>query len=68
MGNAVATDAALDRLLADDALAGPGIRAIVVVHHGRIVAERYAAGFSAATPLLGFTPQRLVKAVLEAAK
>ncbi len=33
-GNAVATDAALDRLLADDTLAGPGMRAIVVVHHG----------------------------------
>src|ERR1700724_2467417 len=35
-GNAVATDAALERLLADDTLAGPGIRAIVVVNHGRI--------------------------------
>jgi hypothetical protein len=52
-GNAVATTTALDRILADDALAGPGMRAIVVVEHGRIVAERYGAGFSAATPLLG---------------
>ncbi|MHB8476388.1 MAG: serine hydrolase domain-containing protein [Steroidobacteraceae bacterium] len=64
IGNAVATDAALDRLLADDTLAGPGIRAIVVVHHGRIVAERYAAGFSAATPLLGWSMTKSVVAGL----
>src|SRR3984957_17858594 len=64
IGNAVATDAALDRLLADDALAGPGIRAIVVVHHGRIVAERYAAGFAAATPLLGWSMTKSVVAGL----
>jgi len=64
IGNAVATDAALDRVLADDALAGPGIRAIVVVHHGRIVAERYAAGFSAATPLLGWSMTKSVVAGL----
>jgi len=63
-GNAVATDPALDRLLADDTLAGPGIRAIVVVNHGRIVAERYGAGFSAATPLLGWSMTKSVVAGL----
>jgi CubicO group peptidase (beta-lactamase class C family) len=63
-GNAVATDPALDRLLADDALAGSGMRAIVVVSHGRIVAERYAPGFSASTPLLGWSMTKTVLAGL----
>ncbi len=63
-GNDVATDPALDRLLADDALAGPGMRAIVVVSHGRIVAERYAPGFSSSTPLLGWSMTKTVLAGL----
>jgi CubicO group peptidase (beta-lactamase class C family) len=63
-GEAVATAAALDRILADDVLAGPGMRAIVVVEHGRIVAERYGAGFSSATPLLGWSMTKSVVAGL----
>lgn len=63
-GNRITTLAALDRLLADDALAGPGMRAIVVVHRGRIVAERYGTGFSAATPLLGWSMTKSVLAGL----
>ena len=63
-GNAVATTAALDQVLADDTLAGPGMRAIVVVDHGRIVAERYAPEFSATTPLLGWSMTKSVIAGL----
>jgi len=63
-GSTVATTAALDRLLTDDTLAGPGMRAIVVVDHGRIVAERYAPGFSATTPLLGWSMTKSVVAGL----
>jgi CubicO group peptidase (beta-lactamase class C family) len=63
-GNTVTTTAALDRLLADDTLTGPGMRAVIVVDHGRIVAERYAAGFSAATPLLGWSMAKTVVAGL----
>jgi CubicO group peptidase (beta-lactamase class C family) len=64
LGDTVATTAALDHLLADDALAGPGMRAIVVAAHGRIVAERYGAGFSPATPLLGWSMTKSVVAGL----
>jgi CubicO group peptidase (beta-lactamase class C family) len=63
-GGAVETHAALDRILANDELAGPGARALLVVDHGRIVAERYASGFSADTPLLGWSMTKTVMAGL----
>ena len=63
-GNTVEAAPALNRLLADDSLTGPGLRAIVVVAHGRIVAERYGPGFSAATPLLGWSMAKSVIAGL----
>jgi CubicO group peptidase (beta-lactamase class C family) len=63
-GETVATDANLDHLVGDAGLAGPGVRAIVVVHRGKIVAERYTAGFSATTPLLGWSMTKTVTAGL----
>jgi CubicO group peptidase (beta-lactamase class C family) len=63
-GDAVTSTPAIQTLLADDSLTGPGMRAVVVVDHGRIVAERYAPRFSAATPLLGWSMAKTVTASL----
>jgi CubicO group peptidase (beta-lactamase class C family) len=63
-GNAATTNPTLQRLLADDTLAGPGMRAIVVIDHGRLVAERYSMGFSATSPLLGWSMTKSVLAGL----
>lgn len=54
----------LKTILADDRLAGPGMRAIVVVKDGRIVGERYAPGFDAKTPLIGWSMTKTVTAAL----
>jgi CubicO group peptidase (beta-lactamase class C family) len=63
-GEAVRTDPTLDRLIADDALAGPATRAVIVVHRGRIVAERYGRGFNARMPQLGWSMAKSVTAGL----
>jgi CubicO group peptidase (beta-lactamase class C family) len=55
-------------LLADPALAGPEMRAIVVVKDGRIIAERYGEGFDDASPLMGWSMTKTVTAALVAAR
>jgi CubicO group peptidase (beta-lactamase class C family) len=57
-------DPELAKLLDDPALAGEGMRAIVVVRDGRIVGERFGDGFSAATPLLGWSMTKTVNAAI----
>lgn len=64
-GEAVSdADPAVAAILADDELTGPGMRAVVVVRDGRIVGERYGEGFSADTPLLGWSMTKTVTAAL----
>jgi CubicO group peptidase (beta-lactamase class C family) len=54
----------LEAVLNDPALVGEGMRAIVIVKDGRIIAERYGDGFDEETPLLGWSMTKTVTAAL----
>ncbi len=58
------TGSRIAALLADPALGGPGMRAVVVVKDGRLVGEAYGPGFSATTPLLGWSMAKTVNAAI----
>ncbi|RUV81642.1 class C beta-lactamase-related serine hydrolase, partial [Mesorhizobium sp. M1A.F.Ca.IN.022.07.1.1] len=55
---------AVTKIVDDAAIVGTGMRAVVVVKNGRIVAERYGEGFSAKTPLLGWSMTKTVNAAI----
>ncbi len=65
-GNAISPsqDPAITAILDDPALQGPGMRAIVVAHNGRIIGERYGTGFDQGTPLLGWSMTKTVTAAV----
>ncbi|WP_438753237.1 serine hydrolase domain-containing protein [Pararhizobium sp. O133] len=63
-GSGTAINPAVQTLVMDKQLAGPGMRAILVIKNGRILAETYADGFSSATPLLGWSMTKSVTAAL----
>lgn len=52
------------KIIDDPAMAGTGMRAVVVVKNGQIVAERYGEGFSSKTPLLGWSMTKTVNAAI----
>lgn len=56
--------AKLANIVANPDLAGPAMRAIVVVKDGHIVAESYGDGFSKATPLIGWSMTKTVNAAI----
>ncbi|TPL11928.1 serine hydrolase [Mesorhizobium sp. B2-4-11] len=52
------------KIIDDAAMTGAGMRAVVVVKNGRVLAERYGDGFSARTPLLGWSMTKTVNAAI----
>ncbi|TPM44939.1 serine hydrolase [Mesorhizobium sp. B2-2-3] len=52
------------KIVDDAAMTGAGMRAVVVVKNGRVMAERYGEGFSARTPLLGWSMTKTVNAAI----
>jgi len=63
-GGKVETDPKVQAILGDATLTGPGMRAVVVVRDGHIVGEAYGPGFSADTPLIGWSMSKTVSAIL----
>ncbi len=61
-----ALTAAIDTAFVEDDPQGRArnTRAVVVVHDGQLLAERYAEGFDAATPLLGWSMAKSVASAL----
>ncbi|MER8976133.1 MULTISPECIES: serine hydrolase [unclassified Mesorhizobium] len=57
-------DPEVAKVLDDPAMTGAGMRAVVVVKNGRIVAEHYGDGFSEKTPLLGWSMTKTVNAAI----
>lgn len=63
-GSMADTVSAVQALVNQDALAGPGMRGIAVIHRGRLIAQRYGNGFGLRTPLLGWSLTKTVNAAL----
>jgi len=55
---------AIQSIIENPELAGPGMRAIAVLKDGQIIAETYGPGFDANTPLLGWSMTKSVMATL----
>lgn len=54
----------VSQVIAKPSLGGPGMRAILVVKDGRVVAEKYADGFDATKPLIGWSMTKTVNAAI----
>lgn len=64
VGADINIDPAIQSIVENPELAGPGMRAIAVLKDGQIIAETYAQGFDASTPLLGWSMTKSVMATL----
>jgi CubicO group peptidase (beta-lactamase class C family) len=58
------TVSALQPVLANPDLVGPGMRAVLVIRDGKLMGETYGNGFRTTTPLLGWSMTKTVTAAL----
>jgi CubicO group peptidase (beta-lactamase class C family) len=58
------SDPALQSILSNSQLTGPAMRAVLVIRDGKLIGEVFGKGFSAATPLLGWSMTKTVTAAL----
>ncbi|MCQ1571972.1 beta-lactamase family protein [Neorhizobium galegae] len=63
-GGKTEADPVVAPILSNAGLAGPGMRAVVVVKRGRIIGETYSAGFSKDMPLIGWSITKTVNAAI----
>lgn len=63
-GSMADTAPAAQAVVNQDALAGPGMRGIAVIHRGRLVAQRYGDGYAPRPPLPGWSLTKTVNAAL----
>ena len=63
-GSMADTVSAVQTLVNQDALAGPGMRGIAVIHRGRLIAQRTGNGIGLRTPLIGWSMTKTVNAAL----
>lgn len=56
--------ASVEQVISQSTLHGPGARAVVVIHQGKLIAQYYGPGFSASTRLLGWSMTKSVTAAL----
>jgi CubicO group peptidase (beta-lactamase class C family) len=63
-GSGAEANAAVQAALGQDALAGKGMRAMIVIHKGHLVGQRYGRTFNESTPLLGWSMTKSVNAAL----
>jgi CubicO group peptidase (beta-lactamase class C family) len=67
-GSGAQLDQAVQKVLSDDLLMGEGMRGVVVIHQGKLIAQRYADGFDRTTPLLGWSMTKSITAALVGAQ
>ncbi len=64
LGSKMTVNEKVNAVIQKDELTGPGVRAVAVISHGHLIAQRYAPGFSADTPLIGWSMTKTVNAAL----